>query len=320
MGVQSWPDAGRWLAELSNTAGRGPLQQGWIGPPEDDPLPADLDGTLDEALAGLSARTGRRWTRDEFPLITQRVLDRSVSGPRRPRGVEYALRFPQLSNLRAGFLTWDPERLKAEARDEPPVITGSAPRLFLSYRWSEAADVNAIIDHYASTLWDLGYDIAYDRDPRHLDKQLTAGDVLLMLPGSTHYVVLLTQELIDFVTRDPREPLTPLDLEWQLALRLRTRANPLRWLGIWYSGDQLPAPLTRDAVAELRQESLDLGPLFPECRFQLTATTRGGTQTPRTGLLRRELAEAVAEARSAPGVVTVDVQDVTERAGVWSYG
>jgi hypothetical protein len=82
----------------------------------------------------------------------------------------------------------------------------------------------------------------------------------------------------------------------------------------------LPTPLTRDAVAELRQNSLDLGPLFPECRFRLSATTRGGSTTQSDGLRRRELAEAVAEAQAAPGVVALDVRDVTKRDGVWSRG
>jgi hypothetical protein len=294
----------------------------WVGPPEDDPVPADLDGTIESALADLSARTGRAWTQDDLPALTHGVLDRKVSGPQRPRGIEYALRFPQMSNRQAGFLTWNPEvidpQMEAEAAGREPVPIAHSPRLFLSYRWSEDIDVNAIIDHYASTLWALGYDIVYDRDPRHLDKQLTAADVLLLLPGSTHYVPLLTDEFSQFVTRRPPEPLSPLDLEWQLARRLRERPEPLRWLGLWLSGDQLPAPITPDTVDDVRSGSLSLGPMFPECRFRLTVTARDGSTRHHQHLRRHELVEAIGAANAEADSVAVEVRDVTRRPAVWS--
>jgi hypothetical protein len=317
LALQAWPDAGPRLAALSNAAGQGPPQDGWIGPPEDDPIATDLDGTLDGALADLSARSGHEWTRDDLPAITHSVLDRSLSGPQRPRGVEYALRFPQMSNKRAGFLTWNPELL--ETQMDEPVVVADSPRLFLSYRWSEAIELNQIIDHYASRLFTLGYDIVFDRDPRHLAKQLTADDVLLLLPGSSHFVALVTEELVEFLAREPPEPLSPLDLEWQLAGRLTAGADPLRWLGIWCSGDELPGPLTAAAVTDVREGSLSLGPLFPECRFQLVATAEDGSTLQHDDLRRHELAEAVAGAK-ADGYAAVDVRDVTARDPVWGGG
>src|SRR6185436_3386597 len=131
LALQSWPDDAKRLADLALRAGFGPPEEGWIGPPEDDPV-GSLDEEIDGALADLSERSGRVWTRADLPAITQQVLDRSVSGPRRPRGVEYALRFPQLANRRAGFLTWNPEVRDAGG----PRAIPDSPRLFLSYRWS----------------------------------------------------------------------------------------------------------------------------------------------------------------------------------------
>jgi hypothetical protein len=273
LALQSWPDDARHLAHLSMGAGSGPPEEGWIGPPEDDPV-GTLDDELDRGLADLGARTGQAWTRADLPRIRQQVLDRSVSGPRRARGVEYALRFPQLANRRAGFLTWNPATLDAGA----PRAIRDGPRLFLSYRWSQEIEVNTAVDSYASRLCDLGYDIVFDRDPRHLDKQLNATDVLLLLPGCTHIVLLVTDELAEFARGRPHDPPSPLDLEWDLAQQL----TDLRWLGIWHAGDELPSPLTPDRVADMRENPVGpMTPLFPECRLRVTAAeTRDVTERP----------------------------------------
>ena len=60
--------------------------------------------------------------------------------------------------------------LQAAAAGEPfPAIIG-APRLFISYRWSDEVLEAVLIDELAGELYRRGYDIAYDRDPRHLGK------------------------------------------------------------------------------------------------------------------------------------------------------
>jgi hypothetical protein len=320
--VRSWPEAGARIAHLSFASGPPGIENAWPGPPEEDPAPLDLDATIDGALADLGARTRRKWTRDDLTTMTHGRLDRSASGPRRPRGIELALRYPKQSNERAGFRTWAPELLdpemEAEAAGQEPVVVPGSPRLFLSYRWSEEIELNQIVDHYASTLFQLGYDIVFDRDPRHLDKQLTAADVLLLLPGCTHYVPLVTGELVAFLERPREEPRSPLDLEWELASRLRRRPEPMRWLGIWCSGDTLPAPLTPAAVTDVRERSLSLGPLFPPCRFRLTAIA-GDRRRRESGPLRRhQLPEAIAEARATPGCVSVEIHDVTRRSAAWT--
>lgn len=308
LALHSWPEDAKHLAHLSMGAGFGPAQSGWIGPPEDDPVD-ELDGTIDRALADLSVRTSQAWTRADLPAITQQVLDRSVSGPPRPRGVEYALRFPQLSNKRAGFLTWNPEALEPEMAAGDPLVIRDSPRLFLSYRWSEAIEVNAVIDVYASRLWDLGYDIVFDRDPRHLDKQLNATDLLLLMPGCTHLVLLVTDELVEFAGGRPHEPPTRLDLEWDLAQQLAH----LRWLGVWHSGNELPRPLTRESVADMRESPLGpMSMLFPECRFRVVATAPDGSRTELAGLRRHDLREAIA------GSVAAEIRDVTERPAAWT--
>jgi hypothetical protein len=149
----------------------------------------------------------------------------------------------------------------------------------------------------------------FDRDPRHLDKQLDASDVLLLVPGCTHFVPLVTSELVEFVSRRPREPLTPIDLEWDLARRL-TR---LRWLGVRHSGDALPPPLTPDAVADLREAPLGLpDTLLPPCRFDVVVTAADGSTTELLGLGRHDLREAIA------GSVAAKIRDVTVRPAAWT--
>ena len=308
LALHSWPDDAKPLADLSMSAGFGPPGSGWIGPPEDDPV-GDLDDEIDRGLADLSARTGHAWTRADLPALTQQVLDRSATGPQRPRGVEYALRFPQLANRRAGFLTWNPEVLEAEMAAGDPLVIRDSPRLFLSYRWSQAIEVNTAIDHYASRLWDLGYDIVFDRDPRHLDKQLTATDVLLLLPGCTHIVLLVTDDLVEFARGRPHASPTPLDLEWDLAERL----TDLRRLGVWHTGDELPPPLTHDSVADMRENPVgSMSMLFPECRFHVLATGPDGTTTELSDLRRQDLHEAIA------GSLTAEIHDVTVRPAAWT--
>jgi hypothetical protein len=320
--VRKWPELARGLAEMSMASGHGTVSNEWIGPPDEETMPGDLESTLEAALAELSARTGRAWTRDNLATITRRDLDRSMLDLRRPAGVEFALRYPTLANERAGFLTWDPRQLGTEilansARDDAVDIEGS-PRLFLSYRWSQSIDINVRVDHYASMLATLGYDVVFDRDPRYLDMQLTATDALLLLPGCTHFVPFITQELLEFVARHPREPLSALDLEWRFASELRERSSSLRWLGIWLSGHDLPAPLSRAAVSNVRNGSLSLGPLFPECRFRVVSTARDGTRHQTKQIRRRQLSEAIAVAKARREVVSVEVRDVTRRDAVWA--
>lgn len=308
LALHSWPEDAKPLADLSMSAGFGPPGSGWIGPPEDDPVGA-LDDEIDSGLEDLSARTGHTWTRADLPALTQQVLDRSVSGPQRPRGVEYALRFPQLANRRAGFLTWNPEVLEAEMAAGEPLVIRDSPRLFLSYRWSQAIEVNTAIDHYASRLWDLGYDIVFDRDPRHLDKQLSATDVLLLLPGCTHIVMLVTDDLVEFARGRPHVSPTPLDLEWDLAERL----TDLRRLGVWHSGDELPPPLTPDRVADMRENPVgSMSMVFPECRFRVVTIGPDGTTSELTGLRRHDLREAIADSFAA------EIYDVTVRSAAWT--
>src|SRR5262249_15019442 len=99
-----------------------------------------------------------------------------------PRSVDFALHAPSRINLRHGVMTWIPElleqHLQAEAAGEwlPPIVGG--PRLFISYRWSDEIGEDTLIDFLAGRLHGRGYDIGFDRDPRHLDKGQSAEDVL----------------------------------------------------------------------------------------------------------------------------------------------
>jgi hypothetical protein len=64
-------------------------------------------------------------------------------------------------------------------------------RLFLSYRWSyDDDDVGFWVEEFASWLFNRGYDIVYDRDPRHIDKDFTSNDLLAGLLAFYPFVVV----------------------------------------------------------------------------------------------------------------------------------
>jgi hypothetical protein len=256
----------------------------------------DAAAAVDAALGDLRARTGREWTRAELALLTHRDLARSTDSAGDSRGVRFALAAPRESNLQWGVLTWDPDLLeqdqRAEAAGEEPIRAVGSPRLFISYRWSHAVDTSGGLDFFAGALFGRGYDLVFDRDPRHLDKHLTAYDVLLLLYGCTHFVPLMTDELVDYLAAPPRATKTPIDLELELARTLEAEGR-LRWLPV-----RLESPRPSDE-------------LFPTRLFQVVATFTDGRREGAEPIERREVRASLARARAIRDVVSVEVHDVT---------
>ncbi len=292
---RSWP--GLWNRLVNFRA--SPVSEG-PNPLRDAGGPAaqfanDAAAAVETALAELRARTNKQWTPDELAQVRQADLDRSKSAAGNPRGVKFALRAPADSNKQHGVLTWDPEMLaqdqQAEAAGEAPIRIDGAPRLFLSYRWSQAVDQSGAIDFFAGSLFNRGYDLVFDRDPRHLEKQLSAYDVLLLLYGCTHFVPLLTDELVDFLAEE-RAAKTPIDLEMELARTLEAEGQ-LQWLPVHMNSPSPPEEI------------------FPTRQFQVIATFADGHRGGSQPIERRHVRAVLAQVRAMPDVVDVAVHDVT---------
>jgi hypothetical protein len=315
----SWPETWKRMIELragqavtaDESADQAPVQYRDA---------ANANAAVDDALADFQARTGRHWTRAALATLTHADLARERAA--QPRGVDFALRFPGESNQRQGVLTWDRELLEEEARalaasNTLPHIIG-APRLFLSYRWSNEIAEVGLIDMLAGRLHMSGYDIVFDRDPRYLDKGLSAGDVLLLLYSCTHFVPLITAELLEFLARWPSNPKTPIELEWELARSRERASTPLRWLAAWLSGDRLPKWLMQRLAVDMREAWLDaFDRVFPPCRFEVTGIKKGGVRGKSSVVSRRDLRDSIETQSSKRGYEGVEVRDVTRRPKLW---
>jgi hypothetical protein len=308
---QSWPETWKRMIELRAGQVVTPDDSGAQAPVQYKDA-ANAKAAVDDALADLQTRTGRQWTRDMLVTLTHADLARENAA--QPRGVDFALRFPEQSNQRQGVLTWDPQLVEEEAL--PHVI--GAPRLFISYRWSNEVAEVGLIDMLAGRLHMSGYDIVFDRDPRYLDLGLSAGDVLLLLYGCTHFIPLITGELLDFLARPPSNPKTPIELEWELARSRERTRTPLRWLGAWLSGEQLPKWLAQRLAVDMRESWLDaFDRAFPPCRFEVTGIKKGGVRGKSNVVDRRTLRDAIQTQSSKRGYEGVEVRDVTRRPKLW---
>jgi hypothetical protein len=231
------------------------------------------------AKRGVDPRRVRRYASDmprrEFPT-------------RGPSVLQQLLRRAKELNDRAGFMAWDPERLSAHpvadpGRDYPRLTppTPESPRLFLAYAW--ARDENGVDDYgfdlwmdaFAGHLFNTGYDIVFDRDPRNFDKELSAGAVLIRMNDCNFFVPVVTEQSAARLAAGGAAGWAVA--EWNHA-RQAAEAGFLAFIGIWYSGDVLPAPLTAENTIDIRQEK---SPWAPAIEEMFPAASPGGTGVPR---------------------------------------
>jgi len=258
-------------------------------------------------------------------LMTVKGLPKPPQTPAakpQPRSVDFALRAPNRISLRYGRLLWSPELLEqdiqAEAAGERlPLIVG-APRLFISYRWSDEVLEDVLVDELAGDLYGRGYNIAYDRDPRHLDKGQSAADVLNLLRGCTHFVPVVTDELRRYLAHRRTGPKSALDLEWELARKLSRREHGLQWLSLWTAGDRLPRALATRPFVDLRDsnsrsDALDAS--FPQCSYEVVAFDGRGKVLHRSSAVDRlHLRATFNKAATRRGCAHCEIHDVTQRA------
>ncbi|MEO8133381.1 MAG: hypothetical protein ABI831_05350 [Betaproteobacteria bacterium] len=245
-----------------------------------------------------------------------KVPDRQAAGSQ-PRSVDFALHAPSRISRRHGVLAWSPDLLEQDLQAEAdgeilPAIIG-APRLFISYRWSDEVSEDTLVDFLVGGLYGRGYDIAFDRDPRVRDRGLNADDVLGLMHGCTHFVPVVTDELRRYLARRRTGPQSALDREWALARKLSQPRNGLRWLSLWMHGERLPRALATRAHVDLRDNHDALDHVFPSCRFEVRAFDRGDKIVHRSApVTRLHLRAAWRKAQARRGSVRCEVHDVTD--------
>jgi hypothetical protein len=183
-----------------------------------------------------------------------------------------------------GRLFWAQELLKQGRRSRthrpPPPRPGGAPRLFRSYRWAyDDDDLSDWVEEFASWLFNRGYDIVYDRDPRHIDKGFTSNDLLALLPSCSQMIVLVTDAYHERI-RDPRQT-SPACQEFALAPRLYRAIRQPRLLGLWIQGEQLHPPFSSDWILDVRDNDAYRrmhDTAFPVRKHQVTCLSADGTR------------------------------------------
>ena len=197
------------------------------------------------------------------------------------------LKRTKILNERTGFLGWDPERLAAEPDGDPgPAAvrlsppTPESPRLYLAYAWSRddpsqldgAYEQDMLMDAFAGRLFNAGYEIIYDRDPRNLHKGLSEIHVLRRLYDCNFFVPVVTERYLAKIA-----PVATtrgmVGAEWDLACQLAS-AGFLSFIGVWLSGEPLPDLLNGVNTIDLRDLD-NFGPKIAEMFPGATAGRHG---------------------------------------------
>ena len=170
-------------------------------------------------------------------------------------------------NRRHGFLAWDPERLASDplgdpgprySRLRPPTL--ESPRLFISYGWSrdetfQTYESDLWADAFAGYLFNAGYDVWFDRDPRNFDKGLNWFQVLTRMNDCSYFIPIITDRYVERVSSPSGAG--PLVAEWKHALGLFPEF--LTIIGIWHSGSKLPEGLSEANVVDIRSNPAPWG-------------------------------------------------------------
>jgi hypothetical protein len=242
----------------------------------------------------------------------------SAAGKANPAAVDFALNMPARMGERHGKLIWDLELIaeeRADARAGTPLPRAlGAPRLFLSYRWADGPYPDLTPYETAGTLHMRGYDLVFDRDPRHVDSGRTADDVLGLMEGCTHFVGCINEELSAYFAVSRQGPEAALDREWALAQRLALRSPGVRPFAFWFDGETLPANAQGWPIVDLRSSYENLDALLPPCQFEIHTFDAGGQRLFRSPpLKRRALRASYVKERNRPAAARIEIHDVTAR-------
>ncbi len=192
-----------------------------------------------------------------------------------PTVIQQLLARVQAVNRRAGFLAWDPEKIAADPVGDPGLSyprltppTPASPRLFISYTWSgdvtyEAFETDVWVDAFAGFLFNCGYDIVFDRDPRNFGKNLSALALVMRMNDCNYFVPIINEEYVERIS-SPQAAGAAV-MEWKHA-----RSGFPQWftfIGIWRSGLVLPEPLTLENTIDVRNDGApwadEIAEMFP---------------------------------------------------------
>jgi hypothetical protein len=178
---------------------------------------------------------------------------------------EQLLRRVELLNQRAGFKAWDDERVIEDPVGDPGLayprltpVSPASPRLFISYAWArdeeqvDDYEFDLWVDAFAGHLFNSGYAIVFDRDPRNFGKGLTAPAIVTRMNDCNYFVAVITEPYARRVS-DP-ESTGAGPMEWRHALG--GYGTFFRFIGIWHSGSVLPDPLTAADTVDIRADPL----------------------------------------------------------------
>jgi tetratricopeptide (TPR) repeat protein len=227
---------------------------------------------MDRFLQQEAARTLEppAWDHPSFESFIKStlLLDVIERQERERRLVPELLKRSMILSQRAGFLAWDPDRMAADPEGDPgPSVvrlspaTPEAPRLYISYAWSQddfsklesAYNDDLLVDELAGYLFSAGYKIVYDRDPRTLNKGFSELHVLRRLYDCNFFIAVLTERYLAKIS--PGASARGMaGAEWDLADQL-AQAGFLSFIGVWLSGEPLPTIFNEFNTIDLREHS-----------------------------------------------------------------
>jgi hypothetical protein len=254
------------LLVVDNSGWLGSVLSGRVG--LTDPAPAVAEGretlseALQEALGNTLVRALERKGADppdvvreafnQCHLFSHSTLHRLVGTGAHSRDVVAFLNRASQVERQYGRRLWDPDLvqqdLAAEEKRRTLPRASNAPRLFISYRWAFDAsydeELSLIIHEFAGWLFGRGYDIVYDRDPRHIGKGFSSDELLWLLPSCSQMIAIVD----DGYQARVLEPgcTSPACQEFALAPHLFDANKQPRLLGLWFKGEQLRGPLFSD--------------------------------------------------------------------------
>ena len=178
-----------------------------------------------------------------------------------------------------GRMLWDRELVQQDMKAEEegrllPRASG-ASRLLISYRWAFDAtydeELSLSIHEFAGWLFGRGYDVVYDRDPRHIAKGFSSEQILWLLPGCSQMLVFVTDGYQDRVYESGCT--SPACQEFSLAPHLFHANKQPRLLGLWLQGERLREPLfSKRWIVDCRDEDTFMAGCdtsFPVRKYQI---------------------------------------------------
>jgi len=238
-------------------------------------------------------------------------------GPRsHDSGVDAWLKRPDLVSREHGRLFWDLDLVHQDMETERlgrhlPRAT-DAPRLFLSYSWGHDDETIFWIEEFAGWLFNRGYDIVFDRDPRHKAKGFTSNDLLWLLAGCSQMIALIDDGYQERI-RDPKRT-SPLCQEFALAPHFFRQFRQPRLLGLWIKGERLLPPFTPQWVVDYRDEDAYRArrdAAFPIRQYKVVGVAQDGSVREVGPMERRSVRDTVHSMLTEQGAEGVAVRDVT---------